>query len=311
MTDHSHRRTFLKGLGAAAGISSLSGCTILRADAVGSNFAKSIEPSMSSVMGVEGLSMFKGAPAHGEYPASTSHIEMEMPGGEHMEMEAVTVMTIAAPDDSDNYHFMPHVVWVEPGQMVLWEHFSKPGVSEKRTHTATSFGRGDRFMRLVPDGASHFDSGYRAGTHGMDQSEQIDERFSRKMARAIGQEGAFSHKFEQEGVYFYYCQNHHEFKMAGAVVVGELWGEHGDEAVSDPSGWSPAMTANLDAIPKQDPLHGKAVKDQLHELREMITTGGESMGHGMEMSGDGGMDSGGGDEHTETGDEHTEEGHDE
>ena len=267
---------------------------------------------MANVMGVEGLSMFKGGPANGEYPASTSHIEMEMPGGQHMEMEAVTVSTIAAPDDSNNYHFMPHVVWVEPGQTVLWEHYAAPGVSEKRTHTATSFGGAGQFMRLIPEGASHFDSGYRAGTHGMDQQEQIDERFSRKMARLIGQEGAFTHTFEQQGVYFYYCQNHHEFKMAGAVVVGELWGENGDEAVSDTTGWGPGMTANLDLIPRQDPLHGKALKDQLHEVREMIISGGQFMGHGMEMGGDEGMEMGGEDEHTEGADEHTEEdGHDE
>lgn len=263
MTHHSRRR-FLKGIGGLAGLSTLAGCTFT---------AGALDSSMSSVMGVEGLSMFKGAPAHGEFPAEPSHIEMEMPGG-HMEMDAVTIAMVAATDDSNNYHFMPHVTWIEPGQTVFWEHFALEGVSERRTHTVTSIGATDLYPRMIPEAAQHFDSGYRAGTHGLDQSGLIDERFNREMAELIGQEGGFSRQFEEEGVYFYYCQPHHMFKMAGAIVVGELWGEGGTETVSNPSGWAPAMTANLERIPAADPIHGTAVHDQLHELREMIHSGG-------------------------------------
>lgn len=267
---HSSRRTYLKGIAGLAGTSALAGCTIT---------AGALDSSMETVMAIDELSMFKGAPAHGEYPAETSHIEHEMPGGV-MEMEAVTIGMTAATDDSNNYHFMPHVAWVEPGQTVFWEHFSRAGVSERRTHTITSFGGADLFMRLIPADAHHFDSGYRAGTHGISQSELIDERHNREMVDQIGQEGGFSHQFEQEGVYVYYCQPHHEFKMAGAVVVGELWGDAGDEAVSNPDGWGPAMTADTDQIPSMDPMHGAAVHDQVHELREMIHAGGDMNGGG-------------------------------
>jgi len=233
-----------------------------------------LDSSMASVMDVDALSMFKGAPAHGEYPAEPTQFEMEMPEG-HMEMEAVTIGMTAATDDSNNYHFMPHVAWVEPGQTVFWEHFSQKGVSERRTHSITAFGSADLFMRLIPEGEEYFDSGYRAGTHGIDQGELIDERHNREMADQIGQEGGFSHQFEEEGVYFYYCQPHHQFKMAGAVVVGELWGDDGTESVSGSSGWSPAMTADTDRIPEMDPLHGEALLEQVHELREMVHSGGD------------------------------------
>ena len=264
------RRSFLKSIAGLAGATSLAGCTFT---------AGALDSSMESVMGVEGLSMFKGAPAHGEYPAEPSQFEMEMPEG-HMEMEAVTVAMTAPTDDSNNYHFMPHVAWVEPGQTVFWEHFSQEGVSERRTHTVTSFGGGDLFMRLIPEAASHFDSGFRAGTHGLDQDELIDERYNREMVDQIGQEGGFSHEFEEEGVYFYYCQPHHSFKMAGAVVVGELWGEGGSESVTDPSGWGPAMTADTDRISVMDSMHGEALQEQVHELQELVHSGGDTAGDG-------------------------------
>ncbi len=269
MTDI-HRRRFLKGISSLGVAGAVAGCTIT---------AGSLDSDMGSVMDVEGLEMFKGAPAHDNFPAPSEHIEHHMPGGV-MEMDAVTVAMTAATDDSNNYHFMPHVTWIEPGQMVFWEHFSREGVSERRTHTVTSFGAGSLFPSLIPDGAAHFDSGYRAGTHGIDQDELIDERFNREMADIIGQEGGFSHMFEQEGVYMFYCQNHHEFKMAGAVVVGELWGDDGTAAVDDPAGWAPAMTADIDVITDLDPVHGEAVHDQVHEVRELIISGGEAMGHG-------------------------------
>lgn len=266
MTDAS-RRGYLKGVAGLVGGSAFAGCTAT----VGA-----LDSTMESVMEVDELDMFKGAPAHGEFPAEPSTIEHEMPGG-HMEMEAVAIRMTAATDDSNNYHFMPHVAWVEPGQTVFWEHFARAEVSERRTHSVTSFGSNGLFMRLIPEHAHHFDSDYRAGTHGIDQGELIDERYNREMADQVGQEGGFSHQFEEEGVYFYYCQPHHQYKMAGAIVVGELWGSDGTESVSNPSGWAPAMTADTDAILGQDPMHGDAVKDQLHELREMIHSGGDMM----------------------------------
>ncbi|WP_396610647.1 plastocyanin/azurin family copper-binding protein [Haloferax sp. S1W] len=266
------RRQFLKLCGAtgALGVASLSGCAMT---------SGSTDASMSYVMG-RGLQMTKGAPADGSYPASPSQIEMEMPSGEHMEMEAVTVSTIAPTDDSNNYHFMPHVVWVEPGQTVFWEHYHEEGFSERRTHTVTSFGADGLFMRLIPEGASHFDSGYRAGTHGTGDPT-IDERFNRKMVGLVGQEGGFGVEFQQKGVYLYYCQNHHMFRMAGAVVVGEIWGENG-EMGEDPVGWEPAMAADIHHLAEQDPLHGDALVHQVEELRGFVHAGRAGGGHGME-----------------------------
>lgn len=266
------RRRFLELCGAtgALGVAALSGCAMT---------AGSTDASMSYVMGREGLQMTKGAPADGSYPASPSQIEMEMPSGEHMEMEAVTVSTIAPTDDSDNYHFMPHVVWVEPGQRVFWEHYNEAGFSERRTHTVTSFGSAGLFMRLIPEDASHFDSGYRAGTHGSGDPT-IDERFNRKMVGLVGQEGGFGVQFQQKGVYVYYCQNHHMFKMAGAVVVGEIWGEDGTMG-EDPAGWAPAMTADISRLGEQDPLHGEALMHQVEELRGFVHAG-RAGGHGTD-----------------------------
>lgn len=271
------RRQFLKHSGAigALGLASLSGCTML---------AGSQAPSMGFMQGVEGLSMFKGAPAHGEYPAEPEEMMMHGGGGS---MEAVTVRMVAKPDDSHNYHFMPHVAWIEPGTTVSWMHADIDDVSQPRGHSVTSFGAGGFFPKLIPEDAPGFDSGYIAGLHGQKSvDEGIDERFNGRISnrlRAVGNplgRGPFTHTFEHEGVYFYYCQNHHNFKMAAAIVVGELWGEDGTQAVDDPHGWAPAMTMDAEEATHVDEFHGEALHDQIGELREMIHTGGESMGHG-------------------------------
>jgi len=238
--------------------------------------------SMDFMMGVEGLSMFAGAPAHGEYPAMPMTMNME-----GMSMEGVPVKMVAKPDDSNNYHFMPHVAWVEPGTQVIWSHADIDDVSQPRGHSVTSFGAGRFFPSMIPEEASHFDSGYIAGLHGQkSESEGIDERFNGRLSTKLQQvgnptaRGPFTHTFEHEGVYMYYCQNHHGFKMAAAIVVGELWGEGGTEAVEEAHGWSPAMTRNPEELEHVDDAHGGPVHHQINELKEMIHSGGESMGHG-------------------------------
>jgi hypothetical protein len=92
------------------------------------------------------------------------------------------------------------------------------------------------------------------------------------MVRLIGQEGGFGVKFQEKGVYLYYCQNHHMYKMAGAVVVGEIWGEDGSKG-EDPVGWSPAMTADIERIPELDPMHGEPLMHQVEELRGFVHAG--------------------------------------
>lgn len=267
------RRRFLKagGVLGAIGLTSLSGCTMLQG---------STAPSMGFMQDVESLHMFKGAPAHGEYPAEPQTMEME-----HMSMEAVSARMVAKPDATDNYHFMPHVAWVEPGTTVAWMHADIDGVSDPLPHSVTSFGGADYFPSFIPESAAHFDSGFIPGLHGQKPvTEGIDERFNQRISNTLLElgnplgRGPFTHTFEEEGVYLYYCQNHHGFKMAAAVVVGELWGEGGTEAVENPSGWSPGMTRGTDAIVEVDEVHGKPLRNQVHELREMIHSGGQMMG---------------------------------
>ncbi|MFB6148445.1 MAG: hypothetical protein ABEJ48_02165, partial [Halobacteriales archaeon] len=67
-----------------------------------------------------------------------------------------------------------------------------------------------------------------------------------------------------------------------AIVVGELWGEGGTKSVSDPTGWAPAMTSEAsERISEIDPIGGQALEDQVHEVRELVHSGGEAMGgHG-------------------------------
>ncbi|MFB6197841.1 MAG: hypothetical protein ABEI52_06175, partial [Halobacteriaceae archaeon] len=73
-------------------------------------------------------------------------------------MNVVTVRMVAKPDGSNNYHFMPHVAWIEPGTTVAWMHADIPNVSEPVPHTVTSFGGGGYFPRYIPEHAEHFDS---------------------------------------------------------------------------------------------------------------------------------------------------------
>lgn len=285
------RRQFLRSAGAlgALGLTSLSGCTML---------AGSQAPSMGFMQGVDGLHMFKGAPATGDYPANPMTMEME-----GMEMTGVMVRMVAKPDDSNNYHFMPHVAWVEPGTTVIWAHADIEGVSEPRAHSVTNFGANNLLPRLVPAGAHDFDSGFIAGLHGAKSvSEGIDHRFNGRISDRVSDvenreqlseserpvpRGPFSYTFEEPGVYFYYCQNHHEFKMAAAVVVGPYYGEQGNkhDSVSEanPPGWAPAMTTGdvHHKLTEADPVHGESVAHQVEELRGMIHGGGEMMGgHG-------------------------------
>lgn len=250
---------------------------------------------MGFMQDVSALKMFKGAPGHGEYPAEPMTMSME-----GMEMTGVTVEMVAKPDDSNNYHFMPHVAWVEPGTTVIWRHADLPDVSEPRGHSVTAFGAGNRLPQLFPEGAEPFDSGIIPGLHGTKSvSRGIDERFNGRIGDRISNpvnaehlseneqpvpRGPFMYTFEEPGVYIYLCQNHHMFKMAAAVVVGPYHGEQGDahDTVdeADPPGWAPAMTAEHvhEEINEVDELHGEALAHQVEELKGMIHSGGTSMG---------------------------------
>lgn len=286
------RRQFLRALGVSGtvGVASLGGC--LQSDVPEGTMGADMQPLVDM-----GLSAMAGSPAMGQYPAT--------PNDEGV----VDVVMAAYEDDSDNYHFMPHVAWVEPGTTVRWAH-TMEGISEARTHSATAITPDlmAGYPRLIPEGADGFDSGFLPGVHGSEYQAITDD--------TIGP-GPFTHTFEQKGVYMYVCQNHYGISgMAGAIVVGELWGEN------EGPGWSPGMTADLHPIVEADPVNGPVIREKIAgDLRTMIRTAGEGGGH--DDGGHGGDSEGGGTDETESGDqtgdgdhteedEHTEEdGHDE
>ena len=101
------------------------------------------------------------------------------------------VVNTARTEDSTEYHFNPHVTWIEPGGTVTWR-------LESGTHTATAYHPGNDQPRLVPEGTEAWDSG------------------------TLSEEGeTFEHTFETEGVYHYYCTPHESLGMIGSVIVGE------------------------------------------------------------------------------------------
>jgi plastocyanin len=101
------------------------------------------------------------------------------------------VVNTARTEGSTEYHFNPHVTWVEPGGTVMWR-------LESGTHTATAYHPDNDQPRLVPEGTEAWDSG------------------------TMSEEGeTFEHTFETEGVYHYLCTPHESFGMMATVIVGE------------------------------------------------------------------------------------------
>jgi len=216
-------------------------------------------PSMAKTMALVDAPMFKGGP-------------------DDLQSGKVLVNAVALADDSNNYHFFPHVAWIEPGTTVRWEHYVKPDVSVAIPHTTTALS-GEHFgVRLIPEDADGWDSGYMAGLGSMmsvkedffDSRENygITNNYGKQVVGSTSKQirGGFEHTFQTEGVYLYYCQNHYKFKMAGAVVVGH----HGGGTEGD--GWSPAMTADVGPI--EDDVGGAALVDQIGELRDFVEKGG-------------------------------------
>ncbi|WP_458189094.1 cupredoxin domain-containing protein [Haladaptatus sp. NG-WS-4] len=85
-------------------------------------------------------------------------------------------------------HFHPHVVHVEKGGTVTWK-------NESGRHAVVAYHPTHGKPNRIPDGAKPWDSGALTG-------------------------GEFSHTFEVEGVYDYYCPPHEQMGMIGSVVVG-------------------------------------------------------------------------------------------
>lgn len=106
--------------------------------------------------------------------------------------------------EGDQHHFAPHMVWVEPGGTVTW-------VSESGQHDTVAYhpDNGDKPLR-IPEGAESWESG---------------------LLTAEGE--TFSHTFETEGVYDYFCTPHEAVGMVGTVIVGEP-DAHGQPALEEP-----------------------------------------------------------------------------
>ncbi len=228
---------------------SLAGC--LQSQMVDGSIGANMQPMMEM-----GLSAMAGSPAKDAYPAE--------PNDEGF----VDVMMVAYADGTNNYHFMPHVVWVEPGTTVRWMHTGE-GISEKRTHSATAITPDlmTGYPRLIPEAGAQFDSGLLPGSH--------DSEFDAVGETELIGYGPYTHTFEERGVYFYLCQPHYGVSgMAGAVVVGDLWEENQGE------GWSPGMTADLSPIVDADPVNGPVIKEKIEgDLRTMVRHGEEGGGH--------------------------------
>ena len=118
--------------------------------------------------------------------------------GEPSDNAEVTMIT-----EDGGYHFEPHVVRVTVGGTVTW-------TNESGSHSTTAYHPDNDQPKLVPDGATAWDSGLRS------------------------EEGAtFEHTFETEGIYHYYCTPHETLGMIGSVIVGDP-DPHEQIALEDP-----------------------------------------------------------------------------
>ena len=111
-----------------------------------------------------------------------------------------TTTRIAMLTDGSDYLFDPIGLFVEPGTTVTW-------VIESDVHSTTAYTAENpgSEVRRIPDDADGWNSG------------------------TLSEEGAeFSHTFEVEGTYDYYCIPHKSLGMVGRLVVGQPSGYTGD-----------------------------------------------------------------------------------
>ncbi|HKJ57739.1 MAG TPA: plastocyanin/azurin family copper-binding protein [Halobacteriales archaeon] len=111
-------------------------------------------------------------------------------GGGGPTRSASATVNMVSTSDGDQI-FDPDLVWLEVGGTVTW-------VNESGTHSTTAYAEANDKPNRIPSGAEAWDSGILTQT---------------------GTE--FSHTFETEGVYDYYCIPHEALGMIGTVVVGE------------------------------------------------------------------------------------------
>lgn len=121
---------------------------------------------------------------------------------------------IAMITDGGDQIFDPVGLYVEPGETITW-------VNESGAHSSTAYTEENpqSSVNRIPDDASGWDSGI--------LSEQG---------------GEFTHTFEVEGTYDYYCIPHMALGMVGRLVVGEPSGLEDDP----PNGTVPAEQRIVD-----------------------------------------------------------------
>ncbi len=140
--------------------------------------------------------------------------------------DAVTVDMIS---NDAGHHFDPHVARVNVGGTVTF-------VNKSGNHSTTAYHPDNDEPQLVPDDAASWDSG------------------------TLMEEGKeFTHTFETEGVYHYYCIPHEGLGMIGSVIVGE------PEAHGQPA---------LENVPESK---SEDIRTKLEELNSTIN---EALGHG-------------------------------
>lgn len=108
--------------------------------------------------------------------------------------------TVAMVTDGDQYYFDPIGLFVEPGASVTWE-------NQAGSHSSTAYVEGNPQAEVnrIPGDAEGWNS------------------------EILSEEGAtFSHTFEVQGTYDYYCIPHKSLGMVGRIVVGEPSGLEGD-----------------------------------------------------------------------------------
>jgi plastocyanin len=114
----------------------------------------------------------------------------------------VDAITLDADQGAGQYVNTPAVVWLEPGGEITWS-------IKNGAHSVTAYHPDYGKQMRIPESADPFDSGTLSGGE------------------------TFSHTFETEGVYNYYCRPHEGLGMVGLVVVGEPGGGPGTTAPED------------------------------------------------------------------------------
>lgn len=124
----------------------------------------------------------------------------------------------------DGYHFDPHLVWIEEGGTVTWH-------NESGAHNTVAYHADNSKPQRIPEGAESWNS-------------------------PLGED--YTHTFEEEGVYDYFCSPHEPMGMVGTVIVG-----HPD----------PHDQPGLEA--PQDELYSEA-RAELEKLNEQVN---DTLGH--------------------------------